>query len=90
VFKGKANTVAAGTTRDLFVSVPRGQADKLKANVERNERLVAPIRAGQQVGTIKVTLDGKPYRDLPLLALADVPEAGVFGRALDTIRLWFK
>ena len=90
VFKGRANAVAAGTTRDLFVSVPRGQADKLKASVERNERLVAPIRAGQQVGTIKVTLDGKPYRELPLLALADVPEAGVFGRALDTIRLWFK
>ncbi len=90
VFKGRANAVSAGTTRDLFVSVPRGQADKLKASVERNERLVAPIRAGQQVGTIKVTLDGKPYRELPLLALADVPEAGVFGRALDTIRLWFK
>lgn len=89
VFKGKSNELAAGVAHDLFVTVPRGQGDKLKASVERNERLVAPIRAGQQVGTVKVTLDGKPYLELPLTALAEVPEAGVFGRAFDTIRLWF-
>ncbi len=90
VFKGNANDLGAGVARDLFVSVPRGQAGKLKVSIERNERLVAPIRAGQTVGTIKIALDGKPYREVPLIALTDVREAGVFGRALDTIRLWFK
>jgi len=28
--------------------------------------------------------------EFPLIALEDVPAAGIFGRAWDTIRLWFK
>jgi D-alanyl-D-alanine carboxypeptidase (penicillin-binding protein 5/6) len=28
--------------------------------------------------------------EFPLVALADVPAANVFGRAWDTVRLWFK
>lgn len=90
VYKGKLDELPAGVALDRFVTVPRGQADKLKASVERNERLVAPVRAGQQVGTVKVTLDGKPYLELPLVALAEVEPAGVFGRAYDTIRLWLQ
>ena len=90
VYKGQSSALAAGVDHDLFVSVPRGMGDKLKVNVQRSERLVAPIRAGQAVGNVQVLLDGKPYLDLPLAALADVGEAGVFGRAWDTLRLWFK
>ena len=38
----------------------------------------------------KVTLDDKPVGEYPLVALEEVPLAGLFGRAWDTIRLWFK
>ena len=52
--------------------------------------LLAPISAGQRVGTMKVTLDGKPYRELPVVALESVPVAGILGRSWDSIRLLFK
>jgi len=52
--------------------------------------LLAPSARAQRVGTVKVTLEGKPVAEFPLIALEDVPAAGLLGRAWDTIRLWFK
>ncbi len=90
IFKGVREQIETGVANDVVLTVPRGMADKLAANVERSGNLLAPVSAGQQVGTVKITLDGKPYREVALVALADVPQAGVFGRAIDTIKLWFK
>ncbi|CAN5296004.1 D-alanyl-D-alanine carboxypeptidase family protein [soil metagenome] len=90
IFKGVRDEIETGVADDVVLTVPRGMADKLKATVERSGQLVAPVTVGQQVGIIKVTLDGANYRDVPLVALGDVPQAGVFGRAIDTIKLWFK
>jgi len=52
--------------------------------------LLAPIFAGQVVGTIQLTLDDKPFASYPLVALDNVAVGNVFGRALDTVKLWFK
>ena len=54
------------------------------------EPLLAPVASGQAVGTVYVTLEGKAIGEYPLVALADVPPAGLFGRLWDTLRLWFK
>ena len=90
VWKGGANTLKAGFPYDLYVTLPKGQAEKLKAAVESRQPLLAPINAGQQVGTLKLELDGKPYREMPVVALEDVGMAGIFGRGWDTVRLLFK
>jgi D-alanyl-D-alanine carboxypeptidase (penicillin-binding protein 5/6) len=53
--------------------------------------LVAPLAAGQRVGTLKVTTAaGAPVASLPLVVLEPVELAGVLGRAWDAIRLWIK
>ena len=52
--------------------------------------MLAPIARGQRVGMVRVTLDAKPVGEYPLVALEEVPLASLFGRAWDTIRLWFK
>ncbi len=90
VWKGSGNSVKAGFASDLYLSLPKGQADKLKASVESLQPLLAPINAGQKVGIMKLTLDGKPFRELPVVALESVPLAGIFGRGWDTLRLLFK
>jgi D-alanyl-D-alanine carboxypeptidase (penicillin-binding protein 5/6) len=90
VYKGAANGVQAGFLSDFHLAVPRGLAEKLKANVESMQPLLAPINAGQRVGTMKLTLDGKPFRDTPVVALEDVEPAGIFGRGWDTLRLMFR
>jgi D-alanyl-D-alanine carboxypeptidase (penicillin-binding protein 5/6) len=90
VWKGAEQTVPAGFVVDHYVTLPKGQAQNLKLSLEAVEPLLAPVVKGQTVGTVKVTLDGKPVDAYPLLALADVAPASLVGRAWDTVRLWFK
>jgi D-alanyl-D-alanine carboxypeptidase (penicillin-binding protein 5/6) len=88
VWKGAADAVKVGVKGDLFVTVPKGEADKLKAELVSQQPLVAPLASGQRVGTLRVSLEGKPYGEYPLVALEQVAQAGLFGRAWDTLRLW--
>ncbi|HWP87052.1 MAG TPA: D-alanyl-D-alanine carboxypeptidase, partial [Burkholderiales bacterium] len=90
VWKGMINSVKAGFLDDLYVSLPKGQADKVKASLESRQPLLAPVAAGQPIGAMKLTLDGKPYAEVPVVALENVALAGVFGRGWDSIRLLFK
>ena len=52
--------------------------------------LLAPVRIGQRVATLKLTLGDKPWGEYPLVALEEVPLAGFFGRAWDTVKMWFQ
>ena len=90
VWKGSVNQLKAGIGRELYLSLPKGRADQIKANVESVQPLLAPIAAGQQVGTMRLLLDGRPLQELPVVALETVPLAGIFGRAWDSMRLMFK
>lgn len=88
-WKGTERKIDIGFHHDLFVTLPRGQREQLKAAIETQQPLIAPIENGQQIGTLKLSLNGKPYLDLPLVALDKVPLANVFSRGVDTIRLLF-
>jgi D-alanyl-D-alanine carboxypeptidase (penicillin-binding protein 5/6) len=92
VWKGSRSQVGLGTgAAGVFVTVPRGQGSQMRTVVERTDPLVAPLAAGQRVGTLKVTtVSGAPVAALPLVVLEPVPLAGIFGRAWDSIRLWIK
>jgi D-alanyl-D-alanine carboxypeptidase (penicillin-binding protein 5/6) len=89
VWKGQAREVQAGFDQDVVVTVPKGQAEKLKADIERVTPLVAPLAQGQRIGTLRVRLDDKVLVERPVLALATIEEAGLFGRLWDGVRLWF-
>ncbi len=90
VWKGADNDVAAGFVADQYLTLPKGSADKLQLTMTATEPLVAPVVQGQRVGTVKVALEGSPAAEFPLVALSNVPAANVFGRAWDTMRLWFR
>jgi len=90
VWKGAADSVPAGFVADQYVTLPKGQAGKLKLTMEAVEPLVAPVTSGQRVGLVRVTLEDKPVGEYPLMALAAVEPAGFFGRLWGTVRLWFR
>ena len=89
VWKGQAKTLKAGFTEDFVMVVPKGYGPRIKSELQSQQPLIAPVAQGQVVGTMKVSIDGKPYGDFPVVAIDGVPVAGIFGRAIDTIRLWF-
>lgn len=90
VWKGAGKTLKAGFVDDVFLTIPKGKIEKLKVTMETAQPLIAPITQGQRVGTVKVAFDGKSLADYPLLALENVPQANLFGRAWDSVRLWWQ
>ena len=89
LYRGARASVSMGFAQDFHVLVPRGSASRLKAEVITHQPIVAPVRKGQRMGTLRLILDGKPIGDYALVALHDVAVAGVFGRGWDSIRLFF-
>ena len=91
VWKGSSNHVKIGFDHDIFLTVPKGMGDKMKPVLTHKDPLVAPVNQGSQVGSLKVMQpDGKTLAELPVLALEQVNQASIFGRAWDSIRLWLK
>ncbi len=90
VWKGQAEDVKIGFNRDLYLSVPKGQAGNIKATLTTQQPLIAPVSAGQAVGKVKLELNGQPLGEYPVVALATVQQAGFFGRSWDSVRLMFK
>jgi D-alanyl-D-alanine carboxypeptidase (penicillin-binding protein 5/6) len=90
LFKGEQSEVGAGFPAGLTLSLPKGQSERLKASWSSVQPLVAPIRQGQQVGTLKLELDGRSLGEYPVLALESVAPAGWLGRLWDSIRLWLQ
>ena len=73
-----------------MVTIPKGQGEKLKAELLSHSPLVAPVAAGARVGNLRVTLEGKPLGEYPVVALEEVAAGGIFVRAWDTLRLWLR
>jgi len=90
VWKGAAQSVRVGLKSDLYVTVPKGEADRLKAELVSQQPLLAPLAQGQRVGTLRVGFDGRPLAEYPVVALEPVAAAGILGRAWDTLRLWIR
>lgn len=88
VWKGGTEQVPAGLEGDIFVAIPKGTNEKIKAELVSQQPLVAPVSKGQRVGALKVSYDGRPLGEYPVVALQDVAQAGIFGRAWDTVRMW--
>ena len=92
VWKGKSAEARLGAPGGaVFVTVPKGTGAQMKTLIQRSDPLVAPLAAGQKVGTIQVTTaTGTPVASLPLVVQEPVELAGLLGRAWDSLRLWIK
>ncbi len=90
VWKGDKEELAVGVSKDLYVTIPRQQYNKLKAEMTLDSRVTAPIKKGQQLGLVKVTLKGEPVLEVPLVALQEVAEGGLWQQASDAVLLWFE
>ena len=90
IWKGTRSHLKIGFRQDLFLTIPKGQFAQLKATMETHQPILAPVGSGQPLGTLKLTLAGKPYAEFPLVSLEDAPLANVFSRGWDSIRLLFE
>ena len=90
VWKGEADSVALGVAEDHFLTIPKGRYDSLNSETTLDTELTAPIEAGATLGTVTISMNDEELAVLPLVALADVGEAGLWQRIKDEISLWFE
>ncbi|MFV5191346.1 D-alanyl-D-alanine carboxypeptidase PBP5/6 [Acinetobacter sp. 'aerobic (ED)'] len=89
VWFGKQEDVQIGLAENFNVTMPKGQADKIKTQLVVQPKLNAPLAKGQVVGKLVASLDGKVIAEKPLVALKPVEEAGFFARMIDHIKMFF-
>lgn len=87
VWKGTADQVDGGVLASPIITVPRSNKEP-SIVAQFNDPLEAPIARGDEIGLVKITLDGEVVIETPLRALNDVPESGFFARLWDAFLLW--
>lgn len=90
VIFGKADDVAVATKDTLKVLTPKIQTQPIQSQINLNKDLKAPIKKGQEVGTMTAVMEGKAIASVPLVATEDVAEAGFFSRMWDSVVGFFK
>ena len=86
VWQGQVKTVPLTVGKDLLVTLPRAERDKISAKAIYDGPIRAPIKAGQQVGEFVLTAPGMPDQHVPLVAAADVPRLGFGGRVMASLQ----
>ena len=90
VWQGQSEQLEMGIADDLYLTVPRGELGRLATDVVVEEKILAPVRAGQQLGVVSISLGGEAIAQRPLIALAEMPQGGLWRRMSDTVKLWFE
>lgn len=89
VWSGKQNALDIGITEEVYVTIPRGQADAMTATVDVDEIIRAPLDNGQIMGVVNVVLDNNIYYTGDVVAMQAIERAGVFKRFIDWLSLFF-
>jgi len=90
IFKGTQNTIKLGFDKDVWLTLPKDKFAGMKASLTTMQPLIAPYSPGQKAGVMKLTQNDKLIAEIPVVALENVPVAGLMGRGWDAIRLMFK
>ncbi|MES9878236.1 MAG: D-alanyl-D-alanine carboxypeptidase family protein [Candidatus Sedimenticola sp. PURPLELP] len=90
VWKGASEQLRLGLKEELVVTIPRRQYKNLKPSMTIPPKIMAPLRKGQEVGTVTVMLGDKTVTESPLVALEGIEEGGIWQTLKDSALLMFE
>ncbi|MFK7915700.1 MAG: D-alanyl-D-alanine carboxypeptidase family protein [Pseudomonadales bacterium] len=86
----EADTVDLGVADPVIITIPRGSYNDIEAELKVRKVIEAPVARGAELGELVLRLHGDVVHRSPLIALEEVPEAGMIARATDFVVLFFK
>ena len=89
VWSGDQNVVDLGIQEEVYVTIPRGQAESMQATVDVDEIIRAPLSNGQIMGIVNVTLDNDLIYTGDVIAMQEIVQGGIFKRFIDWVTLLF-
>ena len=90
IWKGDSESLPLGILEDLFITIPRGQYDKLDASMSINATIVAPVDIGSVYGSINIMLGSQMVAKRDLVSLRTVGEGSIWHNLIDSVKLWWK
>ena len=87
VWSGKDSAVDLGIKNEVFVTIPRGQAQSMEATVDVDEIIYAPLADGQIMGVVNVTLDEDTVFQGNIVAMQEIERGGILKRFIDWLTL---
>lgn len=90
VYKGASSLLKTEFRQDVLVAIPRNQQASIRSVLQHPTGLVAPIVANQPVGELRVWFGNQEIHQVALVAADSVRPAGLLGRAIDGIILWYR
>ncbi len=90
IWKAEIDTVNLSINKNLYITIPRGQYEKLEPIVEVEKLIMAPVSEGDQKGVLNIMLKDKNIKTVPLFALSSVAKGNVFDRLKDEVYLLFE
>jgi len=89
IYGGDSRTVPAGVLENMYVTVPGTSKQQVSTEVNYLSGVEAPIKRGQQVGNVVISLNGKVISTQPIVAMQDIGPGGSVRRAIDKVSKWF-
>lgn len=89
VVRGREPRIVAVTPDSFGVAVAKGEQARVKTEVKLKPRVEAPLKAGDTLGEIIATLDGKELARADLVTLTDVQRANLWQTLLQHVKLVF-
>ena len=89
LYKSPKKSIKIGLKAKPYLTIARGQFKDIKKMLKIQKNIVAPVKKGEKLGYLSITLEDKEIATYPLVALEEAPLSGFFGRAIDTIKLMF-
>ncbi len=71
--------------RDVSVAVLPGEEDRIEVEPDPPGYVRAPLAAGDEVGTVRLVIEGEPLHPVPLVAGEAVPPGGLLGHFLEDL-----
>jgi len=90
IWKAEQPYIKLGIKDNVVVTIPRGDYKLMEAELELNDQIIAPVKAGDTMGKVNVSLEGNTIITRPLVALEDVDEGSIWTQMIDSIRLMAK
>ena len=87
VWKGASKTISLGLEEDIYVTIPRRQYKDLKAVINVDKKITAPVADGAKLGSVKVTLKDEVVINKDLVALKTVDQGNIFQRLSDSVMM---
>ncbi len=85
VWLGKDNTVKVYTKDDIYKIINKGQKKKLKAKIDYEGPIEAPIKKDQILAKLKIYYDDEPIGEYDLLSFKEVKKVNIFSRLMKSL-----